>query len=177
MMTRNHTISFDVSNSRMPHSTMRLTKSRIRSLQTLSIEVSQNYKYDDFTDHHSLDKLRSGEPCTSSDNFSIDCVVEQNRNKNMRDVKDGKHEIKSFIDPVLIIQKQKHVAETWLNEFQAPMSAPQSAYSPLAQLVKKALPERTACRLGGRGNHHSGFSYDPTSFMEVGSKLPQFLTY
>lgn len=56
-----------------------------------------------------------------------------------------------FIDPGLVIHKRKNVNETWLSDFVSPTSAPQGAYSPLSQAVKKLLPERAACRLGCRG--------------------------
>ncbi|CAF4312555.1 unnamed protein product [Adineta steineri] len=151
------------------------------------------------------------------------------------------HVIRPFIDPGLIQKKPKHLNESWLSDFVSPSSAPQGAYSPISQAVKKLLPERTACRLGcrganckyersdywrpeqmaiqgifsnwitnnilacsrptirhnelkklfydagirgifnlespdehtlcGHGNHSSGFSYDPSEFMDVGSKI------
>ena len=58
------------------------------------------------------------------------------------------HMVRPFVDPGLIIQKRKQANETWLSDFVSPKSAPQGAYSPLSQAVKKLLPERTACRLG-----------------------------
>jgi len=56
--------------------------------------------------------------------------------------------MRPFFDPGLVVQKRKHVNETWLSDFVSPTSAPQGAYSPLSQAVKKLLPERAACRLG-----------------------------
>jgi hypothetical protein len=56
--------------------------------------------------------------------------------------------IRPFIDPGLVKHKRKNVNETWLSDFVSPTSAPQGAYSPLSQAVKKLLPERAACRLG-----------------------------
>ncbi|CAF1073880.1 unnamed protein product [Adineta steineri] len=61
------------------------------------------------------------------------------------------HVIRPFIDPGLIQKKPKHLNESWLSDFVSPSSAPQGAYSPISQAVKKLLPERTACRLGCRG--------------------------
>ena len=59
--------------------------------------------------------------------------------------------MRSFIDPGLITTKRTNINETWLDDFVSPKSAPQGAYSPLSQAVKKLLPERTACRFGCRG--------------------------
>jgi hypothetical protein len=56
--------------------------------------------------------------------------------------------MRPFIDPGLVIKKRKPVTETWLSDFVSPTSAPQGAYSPLSQAVKKLLPERAACRFG-----------------------------
>lgn len=56
--------------------------------------------------------------------------------------------LRPFVDPNLLIRKQRPAEETWLKDFQSPSSAPQGAYSPIAQAVKSILPERTACRLG-----------------------------
>ena len=56
--------------------------------------------------------------------------------------------MRPYTDPGLIAPKRKKVNETWLNDFVSPKSAPQGAYSPLSQAVKKLLPERAACRLG-----------------------------
>jgi len=61
---------------------------------------------------------------------------------------DQNHIMRPFFDPGLVVQKRKHVNETWLSDFVSPTSAPQGAYSPLSQAVKKLLPERAACRLG-----------------------------
>ncbi|CAF3524220.1 unnamed protein product [Rotaria sordida] len=61
------------------------------------------------------------------------------------------HIMRPFIDPGLVIQQRKTANETWLSDFVSPTSAPQGAYSPLSQAVKKLLPERAACRLGCRG--------------------------
>ncbi|CAF2870943.1 unnamed protein product [Rotaria sp. Silwood2] len=61
------------------------------------------------------------------------------------------HVMRPFTDPGLVIQQRKKVTETWLSDFVSPTSAPQGAYSPLSQAVKKLLPERAACRLGCRG--------------------------
>ena len=58
--------------------------------------------------------------------------------------------LRPFIDPGLIRRKRKNGNETWLSDFVSPARAPQGAYSPLSQAVKKILPERTACRLGKR---------------------------
>jgi hypothetical protein len=58
------------------------------------------------------------------------------------------HTVLPFTDPGLVIQKRKHVNQSWLNDFVSPTSAPQGANSALSQAVKKLLPERTACRLG-----------------------------
>jgi hypothetical protein len=58
------------------------------------------------------------------------------------------HTVLPFIDPGLVIQKRKHVNESWLSDFVSPKSAPQGANSALSQAVKKLVPERTACRLG-----------------------------
>lgn len=56
--------------------------------------------------------------------------------------------MRPFMDSALTKRRRKHVEETWLKEFVLPTSAPQGAYSPIAQAVKRLLPERAACRLG-----------------------------
>lgn len=56
--------------------------------------------------------------------------------------------MRPFIDSGLFVKRRKNIQETWLSEFVSPASAPQGAYSPISQAVKKLLPERAACRLG-----------------------------
>ena len=56
--------------------------------------------------------------------------------------------MRPYIDPGLVIMKRTQTGEAWLSDFVSPKSAPEGAYSALAQAVKKRLSERTACRLG-----------------------------
>ncbi|UJR23710.1 hypothetical protein I4U23_026691 [Adineta vaga] len=73
------------------------------------------------------------------------------RSSNSANHQRHNHVIRPFIDPGLVRKKPQHLNESWLSDFVSPRSAPQGAYSPLSQAVKKLLPEKTACRLGCRG--------------------------
>lgn len=56
--------------------------------------------------------------------------------------------MRPFIDPGLVIQRTATTGQSWLSDFVSPKSAPEGAYSFVSQVVKKIMPERTACRLG-----------------------------
>ncbi|CAF0767368.1 unnamed protein product [Didymodactylos carnosus] len=190
-----------------------------------------------------MDEPKSNERHTSDvDQCSGDHEIKQNQNTH--DVKYSQREITATVGSELSIRKQKREVDKNLSEFQTPKYAPQGSYPTLVQLVKKALPERTACRFGckgnrckyessdfwrpeqmaikgiyshwitnkilacsrpttrhtdlrdlflqagirsifnleapdehifcGHGNHQSGFSYDPSSFMEVNISIYNF---
>ena len=82
----------------------------------------------------------------NGNSLMVETSARSSMHENENDQK--KSLLRPFIDPALIVRKSRPVEETWLKDFKSPPSAPQSAYSPITQAVKKLLPERTACRFG-----------------------------
>lgn len=111
--------------------------------QTTSSDIRENPQEDNVTLTAGLAVLALGDQVRDSQlicngDLSTRSSTSTEENDTMR----------PFIDPGLVTKRRKRTNETWLSDFVSPGSAPQSSYSPIAQAVKKLLPERTACRLG-----------------------------
>jgi hypothetical protein len=135
-------------------------------MATQQLELSSND--DNRDENHDCSRANPGEMSlfvklshdgdTDETTSHVDAVQRhQQTNQNHGDEREC-HRLLPHIDPGLVIHKAQQADETWLSDFVSPGSTPKSSYSPLAQAVKKLMPERTACRLG-RTEHRRSTSF------------------
>jgi hypothetical protein len=117
-------------------------------ISTTSSVVTENNEADNSTLTAGFAALAFGDKITHPETTLNGNSIPDDLSARSSNSSDENYNMRPFIDPGLVIKKRKQVNETWLSDFVSPSSAPQGAYSPLAQAVKKLLPERTACRLG-----------------------------